>query len=472
MAARNYPSLPACEKVGIPHAENDGHLYRPIFRRYFYFDSLRICADKYRESAHFTLSASWFASVSNVASAVMLLSLLVLWLWRCELGLSAPTQTNNTANADYLSHTIDAVKRLQDWYNSETGQWDTTGWWNSANVLTMLADFAVVNMAYIPAAVSVFENTLGQAPEHKNAIVKVNNATTVETFTWPNIPRELGSPAPVSNGDFLNDFYDDEGWWALAWIRAYDVTNDDKYLNTAMAIFDDMVKGYGATCGGIWWNKQHQANVAIANELFLAVAASLANRASNRSYYLDWALQQWRWFIKSGLINRDLNINDGLDLSTCQNNDGIVWTYNQGVVLGALIELNKAQQDSSYLRIATSIARAALKKLSGTDGILHEPCEPDCGGDGPQFKGIFMRNLQLLQEAAPSRDFKSFILRNADSIWANDRSQDNQLGLVWSGPFKSATAATQSSALDALVAAVVISGANAIAPNDTNTATA
>ncbi|KAL8829761.1 MAG: hypothetical protein Q9191_001830 [Dirinaria sp. TL-2023a] len=380
----------------------------------------------------------------------MLLSLIFLSLH----AYSVPAQNVTTGNANYLANTNDGIARLQKWYNKETGQWDTTGWWNSANVMTMLADFAAINEAYTSAAVSVFENTYGQAPEHKNAIVKVNNATTVETFTWPNIPHGLGSPAPVTNGDFLNDFYDDEGWWALAWIRVYDVTEDFKYLNTAMAIFADMIKGHNATCGGIWWNKQHQANVAIANELFLAVAASLANRSGNRPYYLNWALQQWRWFAKSGLINRDLNINDGLDLNTCQNNNGVVWTYNQGVILGALVELSKAQADSSYLKIAAGIARAALKKLSGADGILHEPCEPNCGGDGNQFKGIFMRNLQLLQEASPSPDFNAFIFKNADSIWANDRSQDNQLGLVWSGPFKGATASTQSSALDALVAAV------------------
>jgi hypothetical protein len=47
-----------------------------------------------------------------------------------------------------------------------------------------------------------------------------------------------------------------------------------------------------------------------------------------------------------------------------------------------------------------------------------------------------------------------FIQKNVQSIWANDRNSENQLGLMWAGPFDSADAARQSSAMDALNAAI------------------
>jgi predicted alpha-1,6-mannanase (GH76 family) len=115
---------------------------------------------------------------------------------------------------------------------------------------------------------------------------------------------------------------DDEGWWALAWIAAYDVTGNKQYLSTAESIFEDMKASYGTTpCGGIWWDKNRTYVNAIANELFFDVGAHLAIRGGNRaSYYLSWALKEWNWFKKSGLINAQHTINDGLNDTTCQNN--------------------------------------------------------------------------------------------------------------------------------------------------------
>jgi predicted alpha-1,6-mannanase (GH76 family) len=131
-------------------------------------------------------------------------------------------------------------------------------------------------------------------------------------------------------------------------------------------------------------------------------------------------------------------------------------TDNQGVILGGLVELYKATNDASLLTEAQTIATAAIAALS-KNGTLYEGCEPNCGSDGNQFKGVFMRNLGYLQAVAPLPAFKTFILNNAKSIWANDRDSQNNLGVTWTGPYTTGDAGTQSSALDALVAAVAVS---------------
>ena len=63
-----------------------------------------------------------------------------------------------------------------------------------------------------------------------------------------------------------------------------------------------------------------------------------------------------------------------------------------------------------------------------------------------------MRNLSALNQTAPNPTYATFIRNNARSILTSD--QDNaHFGVVWSGPYTPADAATQTSALDVIIAA-------------------
>ena len=335
---------------------------------------------------------------------------------------SAYAQNTDAANRAALG-----IKHLQAWYNPATGLYQTTGWWNSANAITTLA----------------------------------NDSTTTGDKQYASIFANTFSAAQHTSAGFLNNYYDDEGWWALAWISVYDVTHDPLYLQMATAIFEDMVKGWDQTCsGGIWWSKERKYKNAIANELFLSVAAHLLTREKSgkrQAYYLNWANREWQWFSRSGMINSDHLINDGLD-AHCANNHQTTWSYNQGVILGGLAELYTHSHDFSLLSQADSIAAATLAShvLTDTHNILHDPCEPNCGGDGTQFKGIFVRNLAELYRVSPSLHYKTFLLANADSIWASTKPPEYSIGVIWLSPSEIINASTQSSGDDALVAAALI----------------
>jgi hypothetical protein len=135
-----------------------------------------------------------------------------------------PSAGQKTTQADYVDHSVVGINQMQTWYDAQTGLWQDA-WWNSANALTTLADF----QAYFPGAVEnitsvVFPTTLSQAPTAYGYI------------------------------GFLDNYYDDELWWALAWIQVYDVTGDTKYLDTASSIFEDAKAAWGTTpCGGGIW---------------------------------------------------------------------------------------------------------------------------------------------------------------------------------------------------------------------------
>ncbi len=155
------------------------------------------------------------------------------------------------------------------------------------------------------------------------------------------------------------------------------------------------------------------------------------------------------------MINDQNLVNDGLT-ATCQNNQRNTWSYNQGVILGGLAALSKAGRDPRVLQKAGAIATAAIEHLSDKDGILHDTCEPRCGNDAVQFKGIFARNLAVLNAAAPDARYRAFLDANAESIWRN-QDAEHKFSVVWSGPSEVRNAATQVSALDALVAAAAVS---------------
>jgi predicted alpha-1,6-mannanase (GH76 family) len=324
---------------------------------------------------------------------------------------------------DYRARAASGVRVLQRWYRRRTGLWKTTGWWNGANALT---------------AVIRYSQVTGD-----------ERGRRVAQTTFAAAQRQVPG--------FLNDFFDDNGWWALAWVAAHDLTADPRYLDAAKAIFAHNKTGWDDTCGGgLWWNEQRKYKNAITNELFLTLAALLHQRTPGDREYLDWALRTWEWLAASGMIGPGALVNDGLTAG-CANNGHPTWTYNQGVILGGLAALHEITGDQGYLRQGEAIADAALRTLAGPSGILAEPCEPaGCDGDQTQFKGIFARYLHDLSRRGERPEYRAFLLANADSVWRSNRSLCGHFGLRWAGPFDKADASRQTSAVDVLTAAAAV----------------
>ncbi|KAA8621538.1 glycosyl hydrolase [Pyrenophora tritici-repentis] len=426
----------------------------------------------------------------------------------------AQSDSNVTNPTQRVTLALDA---LQSWYNPNTGLWETTGWWNGANVMTVIGNFANAdpeNNTLQTLARNVFATTLVKAPgKNPNPGIEDRGAEEKPSSTgwghwgqgrwgkgnwgqgrwgaWggeykkykdPNTGEPHTSyptnwytvsiaPAAVVNSsapnasDWLDGYYDDDLWWALAWINAYDVTFNTPYLKLAEDIFLAVARTWGTYCfeGGIYWSHEKNYVNAIANELFFSTAAHLATRVEfqKQAVYREWAEKSLEWFLQTGMLNQKGTINDGLT-KDCKNNGQTTWSYNQGVILGGLLELQKASPDpkNQYIALASHIANAALIELSDQQGVIHDECEPNCGADGTQFKGIFMRNLVELQGAGKD-DFRKAINANADSIWKNDRgvlvNGLNVFSVDWAGPFvQPANASTQSSAMEALIGAVLV----------------
>jgi hypothetical protein len=174
------------------------------------------------------------------------------------------------------------------------------------------------------------------------------------------------------------------------------------------------------------------------------------------------------WFLRSGLINEDNTINSGLN-ERCETNGTTTWIFDQGVILGGLMELhrhaladtrdNYAKFDGTYMQLAAELATA--HRLSSMHGVLRDKCETPYRADTAQAKGIYVWNLATMNRWL-SWDHDSDVKRSVSSTWWayniwSKAKQDVEGGVMfsacWEAPVWPMNATTQSSAMDALFAA-------------------
>ncbi|GIM88394.1 glycoside hydrolase family 76 protein [Paractinoplanes toevensis] len=315
-----------------------------------------------------------------------------------------------------------AATALMMRFDRGTGLFDTNGWWTGANALT--------------------------------AIIGNIQRSGMNSYRYA-IASTYDKQINAAQGQFRNEYLDDTGWWGLAWVAAYDLTGDSRYLNTARADADWMYANWDTRCGGgVYWSTARTVKNAIPNSLYIQLNAALSRRIGGDTVYRQRAQAGWTWFSSTGMLNSQNLVNDGVNLSTCRNNGDVTWTYNQGVLINALVELNRLTGDAGALATARRIgdAMTASGYLS-PGGILREPNEPDaCGGDGVSFKGAAIRGLGVLN-AATGGAYNAYLQRNADSAYNNDRDTLDAYGSHWAGPFRGTNHGCQHSALDLLNAA-------------------
>ncbi|MDH6306357.1 putative alpha-1,6-mannanase (GH76 family) [Parabacteroides sp. PF5-5] len=329
----------------------------------------------------------------------------------------------------------DSMRTSISWRNDTTGIWESAGWWNSANLLTAVIRYSEVTNS--DDLYPLIEDVYTKAKQYQ-----IGTDST-------------GTPLYCRN--FINDYYDDEAWWALAWIEAYKITKQKKYLDMAEVIFEDLTGGWSDECnGGIYWKKNplHYKN-SIANNLFSLTAARLYKTTHDKKYQ-DWFEKNVAWYMQTGMINTDIyQIEDGTN-KDCLPNQNQHYTYNQGVAIAVLAEMYLLNKKQEYIDLAEQIAMATInKQLVTEEGILRE-MNPgiDKSNDGVQFKGIFIRHLGFLYQVTKNPAYKDFILKNAESIKENNYDPiSKSFGHYWYGPFTEPNAAANSCALECIIEA-------------------
>lgn len=197
--------------------------------------------------------------------------------------------------------------------------------------------------------------------------------------------------------------FDDMGWYGLSYARIYELFGFQDFLQTAQDIFDWCWKtGWDSSnkCeGGMWFDNNVNAKVAITNVQMFHVAAKLYRLTNNTEYRNKSEMIENFLFANNFINSSTYLMSDGIDLDTCNPSNTVGFTYETGVLIGALSEMYRLTKNESYLGLAENLASAVIDYNSNTTGVFTEKnCDPDCDDDAKMFKGIFVRNLRYFMD--------------------------------------------------------------------------
>ena len=240
------------------------------------------------------------------------------------------------------------------------------------------------------------------------------------------IDRQIRSHRLRNNGSWVNSYYDDMAWLALALERASRIAGVDRE-RALHKLNDQLVNAWvPEDGGGIPWRKQDQFFNAPANGPAGIFLARYGDRLRRAQQMADW--------IDETLIDPETHlVFDGIKAGSLVRAQ---YTYCQGVVLGLETELAARTDDDRHAPRVHRLV-AAVDEHMAPGGVLRG----SGGGDGGLFAGITARYLALVATTLPgdsaadvkARDTaRDIVLSSAQSAWDNRQSVD---GLPLFGPF-------------------------------------
>ena len=236
-----------------------------------------------------------------------------------------------------------------------------------------------------------------------------------------------------NGGDIRNDFYDDMLWMALALQRLHSYTDNPEHEQAVFTLWEDIKTGWSEEFGGgIAWNKfQLDYKNTPSNAPAVILAVRLFEQYGKEED-LKWAKKIYNWHQETLVDPTNGLVWDGINRTGDGNIDkGWEFTYNQGVYIGASVELFKLTGDQQYLDAAIQTAETTKERFSNHNGIIYE----GGSGDGGLFKGILVRYVTELVKADESQvDLAEWIIHNAKSVWNQTKEEPVILfGSSWEG---------------------------------------
>lgn len=176
------------------------------------------------------------------------------------------------------------------------------------------------------------------------------------------------APYPNDRGQ-ARTWFDDNGWWGLAFMDAYRATGDARYLHDAERAFAFIAaQGWDSRSGGLWWNTSHpyKSGPALASDTLLG---ALLYQSTHRRFYLAQVDKFLAW--------ADTQFLTDYRLYAQNDSDSTPTPYVEGPMVEAHQILCEAGQRTACAR-ATELADGAWSRFRDRLNM------------GPQFDTIYL----------------------------------------------------------------------------------
>jgi hypothetical protein len=315
--------------------------------------------------------------------------------------LSAPQQ-------HYLALAEQGVARaLRRWHDPRRGWYDAR-----------LADRDRYPLATIWDIVPLFQSLgaiaiASPTSAHRRAVTSF--ASGAERYLNRGLRPVPGySPYPGDRAPGTQTWFDDNGWWGLAFMSAFRATGNRRWLNDAQRALSYIARaGWDRSSGGIWWNTQHpyKSGPALASDTLLA---TLLYQQSHSAFDLAQARRFLAWANTSGFSQ-----SDGLYAGSSLNATPV--DYIEGPLIYAQATLCRLTGASSECALAERLKARALTRF----GYLLD--------FSPQYDAIYLQWMLALYAIDGDRTLYAMAADNARNAQTRAGNAEGLYLLSWNG---------------------------------------
>jgi Glycosyl hydrolase family 76 len=250
-----------------------------------------------------------------------------------------------------------------------------------------------------------------------NTYLDTSNSGASEGAFTSTLPAFDGTVAPPV-GPGGAKYYDDNDWVGIELARLYKLDRNPAVLGSAEAIMAFEMAGWQtdpqlACTGGLPFSNDPQNNDR--NTVTTAPAAELAvqlYKLTGNVQYLQFAEMAYQW-VRSCLLTPSGLYADHISPKGVV--EPMLWSYNQGTMVGAGTLLYQATGNGAYLYEARQTAKAAVSYFTP------ERLE----GENPFFPSVYFRNLLYLDSVTHDPPGRTIAQAYVNYAWQHTRLSDD-----------------------------------------------